>query len=207
MRTALILLISGLMAMLLCLIQGGPAKSETDDRLILRNLYRIAVTERGDSINMAMVVAERILARQPHDPLASAYKGSLLTVMGGAAVLPWNRIRYVNVGLDLMDEALAKLETAAYGPALEAEMLMVCGATNASVPTTFERERLARQQIAALVDHAGFGLLDRCCQAHALAIAAVFAHADGEADRSRGLLTRANAIDPGVTTRVYNERH
>jgi hypothetical protein len=173
----------------------------------LRKLYQIAVAERGDTVNRAMAAAEAILAADPKDAVARAYKGSLLTMMGGDAWMPWNKLRYVNRGMDMLDAAVAEAKDAKdHGLDGEAEILLVAAFTNSRLPSMFNRAAAARQQIRRLIALPTFASLETSLQARALAIAAAYAHQDGNKAESDALLARAVALNEREARREFNER-
>lgn len=169
--------------------------AENRSIMSLRTLYKVAVTERGDAVNAAMAKADEILERQPNDTVALVYKGSLLTMMGGDAFMPWNKLRYVQGGIDLMDNALGTIQRfRSHGADAGVEALMVAAFTNSRLPRMFKRDALARQQIAELIVHPAFGTLEYELRVQALEIAAEYARSDGDASRAAELLTRAAGL-------------
>lgn len=184
-----------------------PAQAQDTQFMSLRNQYNTAVAERGDSVQRALGTAEALLKSNPNDAVAKAYKGSLLTMVGGDSLMPWNKLKYVNVGLGLMDDALAEMQGApSHGMDVSLEILMVSGFTNSRLPDMFKRGPLARQQISRLIAHADFSTLEPRLQAQALAIAAAYAKRDGDQAKADNLMVQAKGLDAATARRVYDER-
>ncbi len=168
--------------------------------------YNKAVSQRGIAVQKALGTVEAILRSNPNDTVAMAYKGSLLTIVCGEALLPWNELKYVNVGLELIDKALATVATASSHELFaEIEILMVAGFTNSRLPAMFKREPMARQNISRLIAHESFKDLQSKLQAQALAIAAAYAKKDGDKSLAQRLLSKAEAVDAGVARSTYDE--
>lgn len=201
--------ISTTRALLLAATLFGPVPSFAKDTnyMTLSTLYATAVTERGDSIQRALGTAEAMLKSNADDSVALAYKGSLLTMSGGEALMPWNKLKYVKIGLELLDDAVAQSADApSHGLNAELEILMVSGFTNSRLPAMFKREPLARQNISRLIMHPDFDELSGELKAQALSIAAAYASKDGNDDSAKELLTRAKAADVKVAQSVYDDR-
>jgi hypothetical protein len=184
-----------------------PAQAKDTAFMTLRSQYVSATEQRGDAVQRALGTVEALLKADPADAVAMAYKGSLLTMAGGDAMMPWNKLKYVNVGLELMDDAVARSGRAkAHDIDAQVEILMVAGFTFSRLPSMFKREPHARKMIASLIAHPGFGTLEPKLQAQALAIAAAFATKDGKAPEAQALLGRASAADAPTARKVYDDR-
>lgn len=193
-------------AFAITLVGAAPAHAK-DQFMSLRAQYNTAVAERGDAVQMALGTAEALLKSNPQDAVAQAYKGSLLTMVGGESLMPWNKLKYVNVGLDLMDGAVAAANGApSHGLDPELEILMVAGFTNSRLPAMFKREPMARQAISRLIKHPAFTTLEPRLQAQSLAIAAAYAKRDGDAATAARLMEQATAADAATARRVFDER-
>jgi hypothetical protein len=206
-RTKLVNFLGGIFAFTVIGIIASPSFSQDIQIMTLRTQYSTAVTERGDAVQIALGTAESILSKNPQDAVAKAYKGSLLTIVGAESLMPWNKLKYVNIGLELMDDAVDQNgSTPSYGLPADMEILMVSGFTNARMPEMFKREPLARQNISRLIAHLEFGMLEPDLRAQALAIAAAYAHADGNEEAANTLLDQAIAADADTARSVYDER-
>lgn len=206
-RAQLAIILGRVFTLTVFALTAGPSLSQETQIMTLRTQYITAVAERGDAVQVALGTAESMLSNNPQDAVAKAYKGSLLTIVGAESLMPWNKLKYVNIGLELMDEAMDTTEdTARRDLPADLEVLMVSGFTNARMPEMFKREPLARQNISLLISHPEFGLLEPNLRAQALAIAAAYAHKDGNDQTAASLMEQASAADPDVARSVYDER-
>ncbi len=202
-------LLTSTRALLLAALLTGPVPTLAKDTnyMTLSTQYATAVEERGDAVQRALGTAEAMLKVNTGDSVALAYKGSLLTMVGGDALMPWNKLKYVNVGLELLDEAVAKSSGApSHGLDAELEIFMVAGFTNARLPAMFKREPLARQNISRLIAHPHFEDLPANLRAQALSIAAAYAMKDGHEDSAKALFEQAKTADAKVAQSVYDDR-
>ncbi|MCX7560545.1 hypothetical protein OS190_13290 [Sulfitobacter sp. F26204] len=202
-------LVTSTRALLLTALLTGatPTFAKDTNYMTLSTQYATAVEERGDAVKRALGSAEAMLKSNASDAVALAYKGSLLTMVGGDALMPWNKLKYVNVGLELLDEAVASSTGApSHGLDPELEILMVAGFTNARLPAMFKREPLARQIISRLLEHPRFDDLAPELRAQALSIAAAYANKDGNGESAKILLERAKTANAKVAQSVFDER-
>jgi hypothetical protein len=197
-----------IMAFLTIGILAMPAKSladEAGDTKELRRLYTTAVEKRGDAIARAMSAAESILTTHPDHPLATAYKGSLLTLTAAESWLPWAKLRYVNAGIDTMDDAIVKAQSVRDGAGSRAEVFVICGLTDAALPSMFRRGPNARKEIETAITLPDFANIDAPTQARVLALAAAYAKKDGDASRAEDLLARARDRDAAEAMKAYHD--
>lgn len=184
-----------------------PAHAKDTAFMTLRTQYVAASEQRGDAVQRALGTVEALLKADPADAVAMAYKGSLLTMAGGDAMMPWNKLKYVNVGLELMDDAIARSGGArAHDVDAQVEILMVSAFTFSRLPAMFKREPQARKTITSLIAHPAFDTLEPKLRAQALAIAAAYAAKDGKATEAQALLDRASTADALTARQVYNAR-
>ena len=167
--------------------------------------YQTAMAERGGAFETAMVQVDMILAKKPADARATAYKGSLLTMMGDDAFLPWTRVRKATDGINLMDEALAASAAQEFCVKQRAEIVMICGFTNSRMPRLFKRGKIARQLISELIGSPLFADLPEKCQAQAFACASLHAKSDGRLHMADDFAAKARAVEPCVAERVLND--
>lgn len=66
----------------------------------------VRVEENTDYSERAEILFEEILKEKPDHVEALVTYGSLKTLMGRDAFLPWNKMKYVEQGCDLMDKAV-----------------------------------------------------------------------------------------------------
>ena len=184
-----------------------PAHAEDTAFMTLRTQYVAATEQRGDAVQRALGTVEALLKTDPADAVAMVYKGSLLTMAGGDAMMPWNKLKYVNVGLELMDDAISRSGRArAHDIDAQVEILMVSAFTFSRLPSMFKREPQARKTVTNLIAHPAFDTLEPKLRAQALAIAAAYAARDGKAAEAQALLDRASTADAPTAQKVYNAR-
>ncbi|MHB1123205.1 MAG: hypothetical protein ACYC0T_10850 [Ramlibacter sp.] len=153
----------------------------------------------------AVQVVEAYLDENRDSPLAMAYLGSVRTMQAAKTRAPWKRLASMSRGFDLLDDAVDMLNRARAPDAVAAEVLLVCGITNASVPTVFRRGSAARANFEALLARAGFTQLDRANQARVHAWLAVLM-LDAQPALAAAHLAQARRLDAAAADAVWNRR-
>jgi hypothetical protein len=100
--------------------------------------------------------------KEPGNPLYLAYYGSTLTMAGRDAWAPWNKWRYTERGLDLLDKAVGMLkpahdEAALRGTPLSVETLLVAASTFLGVPRSFHHFEAGKAAVAMALECPVFG--------------------------------------------------
>ena len=70
------------------------------------NFFDRAVTGHDDAIDPGFEAFSTLHEEAPDDALILAYLGSLEAMRGGAAWMPWNKMKYANQGMEKLDQAL-----------------------------------------------------------------------------------------------------
>ena len=95
-------------------------------------------------------------------PVLLAYQGSLVAMSAADYWLPFRRLKYVNEGLDLLDQAASGTDPERSD---FFEVMLIVAITNASVPGFLDRAEFAQRYFAQIGAHPKFGELDADLQA------------------------------------------
>lgn len=87
-------------------LSSGKGTTETKYTLALLYHDEVAKEENGDYTDRAEELFKEVLTEDKTNAMALAYYGSLMTLMGRDAFLPWNKMKYVEQGCDKMDKAI-----------------------------------------------------------------------------------------------------
>lgn len=82
---------------------GEPAFTEA------QQIFMQARDGRHGALEKATEKFKALAERDAANPLYQSYLGACLALKGGAAWMPWNKIRYTEQGLDKIDAALTSL--------------------------------------------------------------------------------------------------
>jgi len=151
-------------------------------------------------------VLEAFLEGHPAHPVATAYLGSVRTMIARDAFFPFTKLSNVNQGIELLDAAVERLDraevTAEHDGRLD--ILMVSGLTNAALPGSFGRRLMAERDLAQAKSLPAFRAVPAGTKAKVYAWLAVFAapRAAAEAD---ALMTLARAEDTAVADALWDE--
>jgi len=104
------------------------------------SLFQRASGGDKDQVEPAIAAFEQLSASDPKQPLFGAYLGSALTLRGRDALMPWNKMKAAEAGLDYLDKALRQLK-----PEHDKESLR-------GVPVSLETRMLAARTFLILKD-------------------------------------------------------
>ena len=149
------------LAISLCLVFGyAAAQSPAAAEAPFANAAKIFVEARdGQAGQIAPAIAafEALVRAEPRQPLYAAYLGSAITLQAREAWMPWNKVKYVERGLDHIDQALAALKPEherqlLRGIAVGLETRLVAASTFISLPDgVFHRRAAGRKLLDALL--------------------------------------------------------
>jgi len=72
-------------------------------------LHDVSVKEKCEvSTNKACDILEKLLSLHPENTKAMAYLGSVYTLKGRDALLPWKKIKWVKEGITLLNKAVQR---------------------------------------------------------------------------------------------------
>lgn len=140
------------------------AQSPPADPVLAEALESFQRAREGDSreVERSVTAFERLAQAEPQQPLFTAYLGSALSMRGRDAWMPWNKLKYVEQGLDRIDRALAALRPdddtrAVRGVPVSIETRFVAANTLLQIPDEiFHRREQGEKLIAALPLHPAF---------------------------------------------------
>ncbi|WP_349368692.1 hypothetical protein [Salinarimonas sp.] len=161
-----------------------------------------AVFERVEAGDMSIADALDTLEDLPQsrsDPLSLAVRGTLLTMRAAEEWLPYNKLRSVNAGLELLDQAAARID-ASHDDFLR--VTMYAAVANAAVPGFLDRADFAKRYFNAVKEHASFDGMEAHTRASVYAWLARLEGTDTGAGEA--LLAQAKALDPAAADAIVN---
>jgi hypothetical protein len=75
-----------------------------------QQIFMRAQQGQEKDVEPAIAAFEALARAEPRNPVYASYLGSAITLKGRDALMPWNRMKYVEEGLDQLDGALAGLK-------------------------------------------------------------------------------------------------
>ena len=174
----------------------GPA-----DFLTAQIEFDQAVAGDGAALGRAHALFEKLLAEQPEHPLYLAYLGSSHALKGRAAWMPWNKLKYVEQGLDFIDKGLAQLTPEHDRMLLRAtpvsiETRLVAISTFLGIPGFFHRFDSAKELLQSTLADPALAASPPEVQALLYMQAALAAREDKKPLDERGFLDKALALAP-----------
>lgn len=129
--------------------------------------------QRGQDREVEPAVAAfgALAKAEPRNPVYAAYLGSALALRGRDAWMPWNRIKYVEEGLDHLDRALAALKpehdrALLRGVPMGIETRLAVANTFLRLPDgIFHRRAQGRKLVAELLKHPALAASPRALRA------------------------------------------
>lgn len=99
-----------LTVLLLAMTFSISAHAMTEEKFKEANtIYLAAANGNEDKIIQARIYFNKLSEPAPFDVLIQTYLGSLESMMAEHVYMPWNKIKYVDIGSEQMDEALDEL--------------------------------------------------------------------------------------------------
>jgi hypothetical protein len=194
-------------AMLLCLAWQSPDARGTDAAAQQRFVQARSAFEaaRGGTSGAADIAQEKfrqLLSEEPANPLYLAYYGSTYTLQARESSLPWTKIRLVNKGVELLDQAL-KLLHATEGthrisdPADPLETRLVAIATYIALPDAlFHRMAVAKRTLNEAMASPVFAQATADLRGHLIYEGALIAREERDTAAERTALTQVIALAP-----------
>lgn len=151
---------------ILCLFMVLPvtqaAKVEFGDRIQYAVVvFKQATQGKSDAVPKALALFKEIEKTHPNHPLLRSYIGSLTTMQARDAWMPWNKIRFAEKGLDMIDRVLDSLspehdlETNKSVP-VSLEVKFIAASTFTSMPKFFNRRPQGRQLLKTITSSKTF---------------------------------------------------
>ncbi len=161
----------------------------------------------GAAVDRAAEAFARLAAREPGQPLLLAYEGSAVALQARYALAPWNKMKYAERGMDMLDKSLALLE-----PAQEQQQFagmpvglvtrLLALNTFVAVPSFFHRMEDARDLLKQVRQLPAYGTAPAPLRAEFAMVAALIARNDDqralEAEQLRQVVALAPASPVGL---------
>ena len=110
-------------------------------------------------VEPAIAAFDALARAEPRNPVYAAYLGSAIALKGRDSWMPWNKMKYVDDGLDHLDRALAALKpehdiTLLRGVPMGIEARLAAANTFLKLPDViFHRRAQGRKLVAELLNH------------------------------------------------------
>jgi len=161
---------------------------------LARALHLKGVDEDEESAERALGMLEKLAAEEAENPLVIAYFGSAKILKAKRALLPWQKGKLSNSGLELLDRAVE------LAPG-DLEVRFVRGISSYPLPFFFGRGEQAAEDfdfVAGKADEAvASGKIDPAIAAGAFYYRGLCLDDDDRIDEARGAWAKATAIAPG----------
>jgi hypothetical protein len=148
-----------------------------------------------------------ILQDDPQNPEALIYKGSILAKVASVDFWFWNKLAYVNEGINLMSQGMELLDGERGNAVPENRKLIMYinrGITCASIPGSFRQRDIAIRELERTKGHPYFLFIDTKTQAKVLASLSKAYRGKGDKETAERFLQEAMAVD-AVTAEKYAE--
>lgn len=197
--------ISAVLILLAVAVPGKPMAENTPTFPGVRDVY-ISARDGKMELDDASGIVEAFLKAHPRHPVATVFLGSIKARMAKEAFFPFKKLAYVNIGVDLLDDAVARLDEAEIGDGYDGrvDILMVSGLTNANIPTVFGRRQFAERDLRRVIELPGFGRVPAQSKAQAYAWLAVFSSPRDKA-AANNLLAKARAEDRAAADAIWEK--
>lgn len=181
--------------------------ASADDFQAAITSYNSAISQ-GSSGDIKDSIAhfDRILAKDPDNPRATTYKGSLLARLAKVSWMPWNKLSYLNEGIDLMDQGVDRALQSHADPRTVIELRMVRGITSTKIPSVFKRGATAMGDFNAIRTLPSFRAMAPNHQAIVLTYTAILEQRYGRESSSQSFLAQAKKVDDKVATTIWSAK-
>jgi len=188
--------------------------ADTQQRLAqARELFEAGRKGSSASVSEAQLRFNDLLAQDPANPLYLAYLGSTYTLQARESSLPWTKIRLVNKGIDLLDQALSRLRAgearaATATPPLTLETRLVAVATFIALPDSlFHRMAEAKRTLREALASPTLARADLGLRGHLIYEGALIAREEHDIAAERSALNQVLALEPpGIDTAELRAR-
>jgi len=172
----------------------------------LSSYQRAIKTYDSSSIKNAISHFDAIIASDPTDGRALVYKGSLLSALAKASWMPWDKLGYVNKGIDLMDQGITMVSTKNTDSHTEIEVRMVRGITSAKIPSAFRRGQVAEADFKMIREHPNFSKMSADDKCAVFAYSAVLAGRAGEINKADLFLREAQTFNGALANTIWSQK-
>jgi hypothetical protein len=153
-------------------------------------LFEQARAGSAAAVGPAQDAFKELLQTDSANPLFVAYYGSTFAMRARDGGAPWQKIKWVNEGINNIDHALALLgpqydAKTVRGVPISLETRLVAIATYIPLPSLFNRMSVARQQLALAMSDPSFASASNELRGRFYYEDALIAHSDGDAEHER----------------------
>lgn len=169
---ALVSALTGLSAAPTYAAQVDPAAFEQAHQQFMRALKGGSGAARD-----AVAAFEQLTASDPQNPVLLAYYGSAQALVGREAWMPWNKMKFVEKGLDNVDRSLKMLapehdQQRLRGVPVSVETRLVAARLFLSLPKFFNRQEHGRSVVASTIATPAFESAPEAIRQQFLSLAA-----------------------------------
>jgi hypothetical protein len=156
-------------------------------------LFERARAGSAAAVGPAQDAFNELLQAEPSNPLFMAYYGSTFAMRARDGGAPWQKIKWVNEGINNIDHALSLLgpqddTRTLRGVPISLETRLVAVATYIPLPSLFNRMSVARQQLALALGSPTFPGASNELRGRFYYEDALIAHSDGDTEHERRAL-------------------
>lgn len=188
------------------LTTGAAAASESDFDRAVANYLKVIRKNDFDATEEAIKAFKEVLEKNPAEHRANVYMGSLTAQLAKLAWIPWNKLRYVHRGIELMDKGVEAVDKSIKDPQVVIDSHMIRGITSARIPSAFKRGTVAAADFRLIREHPEFGRIGAVNQATVYAFSAVLAHRRDDEKAAAVFLASARSANAEVANRIWSER-
>jgi len=179
------------------------AIDKSAENLFIKAQALVVQSRAGDDSVTAQALHQftNLSMAYPDNPLFLAYQGSLHTLTGRDAWMPWNKIAYTEKGLDMISKALRMLKLKhdhekIRGAPISVETRLVAVSTFSSVPASFHHFEKAKAVLNELFQSPVLTVSPPYLQAYVYKEAAKIARMENQRYREIRYLQRVLKVEP-----------
>ncbi|MDH5547460.1 MAG: hypothetical protein OEZ43_17915 [Gammaproteobacteria bacterium] len=162
--------------------------------------FSLASDGVASAVDPALTFFRELQQRYPEDPMILARIGSLTSMQARDAWAPWNKMRYAEQGLDMLDQALEKVEPDSKdtfrGVHYIHSVRLIAAITFSQMPGFFNRHGQAERLFNKIVSDSAFTQTPQDFQAQVWLSYADMAVQQNQTLLARTRLKKAAAISP-----------
>ncbi len=175
------------------------------DKTTFNNMIGVfikAVDGDSSALEQSVETLTDLLQKYPHDPLVKVYFGSIYTIQGRDAWMPWNKLSYTEKGMDIMDDAIKQLYpddekiTDYLSHSVALEVKFVAATTFVQVPDLFGRFDQGLELMHEISEHPQYTLFNPKQRAIFELTMAQALFTDNQKDDAKKWLS--NAVETGL---------
>ncbi len=157
--------------------------------------YLSAVNGDKNSVRKAIRYFNKLTIPAPYDSLIQTYRGSLESVMATHVYMPWNKMKHVELGSDLMDDALDEMTeihdtTQLNGTSLSIHIRLNIAHSYFSFPDFLNRYQDSKDLISEILESPQFKSANIEIKNSTYELAAAMAKKDGDKQKQTAFLSK-----------------